>query len=290
MARKKKTITPESEDEVYERFLKKLLKDPRFKQYKPMAIKALAARGYGGGGRSYRGGGRGRSSGMIQTPNQDNFIKIQSSILDMNTKLEDFTNQMKRGMFNTWMYQQGYQGNAQPSGNYPPPTSASSPQSMLEHKIITARPYQSSVDDISESDLNEHRLLLQNYKEHIAEEEAMQGHAEHSPNVLNVQPYEIHDTSTQTETRMYDTADMLSVMSHGSILARLNAHGIDTKRAPHGVDRLRESTSQLYNDELQKSLSGVQGAIDLNLLQSGPRGRPRLADPVIEPVEDGEED
>jgi hypothetical protein len=26
------------------------------------------------------------------------------------------------------------------------------------------------------------------------------------------------------------------------------------------------------------------------LLQSGPRGRPRLHDPIIEPVEDGEED
>jgi hypothetical protein len=292
MARKKKTIQPESEDEVYERFLKKLLKDPRFKQYKPMAIKALAARGFGGGGRGRGGGGGrgGRSAGMLQTPNQDNFIKIHSAILETNSKLADLSNQMKRGGFDQHSYMTGYyqgmQGNPQPSPNIPPPVPASTPQSLLEHKILTARPYRST-DDISESELDEHRLLLENYREHLAEEEGMQGHAEHSPNIA---PYEVYDTGTQTETRMYDTHDMLSVMSHGSILARLNAHGINTKKAPPGVDDLRHSTSELYKQEFEKQLQGVEGAIDLNLLQSGQRGRPRLHDPIIEPVEEGEED
>jgi hypothetical protein len=297
MPRKKKTIQPESEDEVYERFLKKLLKDPRFKQYKPMAIKALAARGFGGGGRGRGGGGGrgGRSAGMLQTPNQDNFIKIHSAILETNSKLADLSNQMKRGGFDQHSYMTGYyqgmQGNSQPSSNIPPPTAASTPQSLLEHKILTARPYRSeSTDEISDDEMEGHKLLLENYREHLAEQEGEQGHAEHSPNVLNVAPYEVHDSGTQTDTRMYDTNDMLSVMSHTSILARLRSHGFDTKKAPTGIDTLRESVGQLYDKELKDRIQGVPGAVDLNLMQSGPRGRPRLNDPIIEPAEDGEED
>lgn len=278
-----------SEDEMYERFLKKLLKDPRFKQYKPMVLKALASKGFGGGRGGGRGGRGGRSSGMLQTPNQDNFIKIQSAILDTNAKLADLTNQMKRGGFNPYyyMYQQGSQGNPEASGNYAPPTSANNPQSLSENAYNRSLTRE-SVDFDSGSPVR--RLANDAYDEgfHDFEEaEAEQGNIEQSP---NIPPPEVREMGTQTEARMYDTADMLSVMSHGSIAARLKAHGYDTKHLPVGVDTLRESTAQLYKDEFRKRLEDVPGAIDLNLLQAGPRGRPKLNDPIIEPVEEGEND
>ncbi len=247
-----------------------------------MAIKALAARGIGGG----RGGGRGgRSSGMLQTPNQDNFIKIHSAILETNSKLADLSNQMKRGGFekDIWMhgYQQGMQGNSQPSSNSHPPVPANTPLSLSEHAFTRSMTRDSF--NLSRDDLNSPIRQL-NAPQEEAIDEGIQGHIEHSPHI------EVPGISTQTETRMYDTHDMVSVMPHATLISRLKANGIDTTNAPTGIDDLRHSTSELYKEEFKKHLRGVEGAIDLNLLQSGPRGRPRLHDPIIEPVEDGEED
>ena len=312
MPPKKKQPKQESEDEVYERFLKKLLKDPRFKQLKPVVIKALSARGMGGGGRGGRGG---RVSGMLQTPNQDNFTKIHSAILDTNAKLADLSNQMKRGNFDAYSYmfgvQQGQQGNSQGSNNIPPPKNEQ--LSMNEYARSLSREtvdldnlseksfrrigneYAHSLsrdtidlDNLSESSFRRSEEAEETDFHDFEESEAEQGHI---PRLLNIPPPKMtSEMPTQTETRMYDTSDMLSVMSHGSIAARLKSHGIDTRGLPAGVDTLRESTSQLYKDEFKKQIQGVPGAIDLNLLQSGQRGRPRLHDPIIEEVETGEND
>jgi hypothetical protein len=273
MPRKKKTIQPESEDEVYERFLKKLLKDPRFKQYRPMAIKALAARGFGGGGRGGRGG---RSAGMLQTPNQDNFIKIHSAILETNSKLSNLSNQMKRGGFDEHSYLKGYfsgmQGNSQPSPNIPPPAPTNTPLSISEHAAAT--------DAIPDEYNDKMRSLTAHYIENgghadIATNQGEQGNAQASANIPppSVSIYDLGESTAKQGERVYTHDELFQHMNRNTVLGRLKHLGVDVSSAPTQLKDLRVWGSQKFREEQEKN---IHGAAALDLTQSRPRGRPRL--------------
>jgi hypothetical protein len=282
---KKEVKAEESEEEKYEKLVKKLLRDPRFKQYKMLFSKSFG--GSSGGGRGGRGGRTGgRSQGMIQTPNQDNFIKIHASILDMNSKLSDLSSQMKRGGFNPYLYMQGYQGNSQGSLNINPPEASNTPQSIQEHRLLTARTYQPAA---------EHPTPL-------AIEEAAQGNIEHSPHIrrerfesaeseeLNVQHLE--DVGTQTTERMYDTREMLGMMSANMIQTRLRANNIDPDEMPTGLERLRSHVNYMIRPPESDIVSGKAIPANIDLTRSDQRGRPRkqaaatTEDPIIEQLEE----
>lgn len=301
MARKKKSIQPESEDEVYERFLKKLLKDPRFKQYKPMAIKALAARGFGG--RGGRGGGRGgRGGGMIQTPNQDNFTKIHSSILETNSKLADLSSQMKRGSFDLdYAYKMGYfqgmQGNAQPSENIPPPVPANTQISQSQgeyNESILRNSLDLSRDDIGRIGNEPYNIDEEGFTDTV-EAEAEQGHIAHlenippptvhAPRTLSYNPerfvpsrstLEIPGTSFQAETKMYDTTEVVSKLPRTTLESTLKANNYDVSNLPKDTDEARRYVANLYEKEHHDMLMGYEGARQLDLMARGQRGRPLL--------------